>query len=426
MPVNPSTGTCSVLGVSSITLNWNPKGSDNPTGTLYRAQISSCTGFACPMLPYVTQSSSATFSGLVSNASYYLQVSALNLSGIAAAPVSLGTALTLPAAASTATAGTFSGIMTDGFTLNWSANGNSSLTIYNIEASTAGDFNSSASSVTASVQGLTHTFTDLALDTTYWVRIQSRGQAGAAADFLTAGSTKTLLSNVANALVTRDNTVTLQTSYGLISVLMPFGSLGGSTRIAIKPESSFQPPASSVSAMRPTGVGLEITAFPSVLILSQITINLPYKPEALPEGIDRSRLVLALYDNAKSLWVPLPAVSDTVNNIVTAQTWHLSTFQIMEMPTQISLKDVRIYPNPFRPSSISGVMHFDNLPPYATVKLYTFLGELVRDLSADVNGTTYWDGDNASGRKAASGVYIALLKTQDKKSKKVVKVVIER
>lgn len=422
---DPVPGAYSVLGVSSVTLNWDPD--PNPAGTFYIAQISSDAGFSQTVLSSVTQSHTATFSGLLSNTSYYLRIAANNHSGITTAPIPLGTALTLPATAFILPPDkTFSGMMTDGFTLNWSANGNSSLTVYDVLVSTAEDFNDSASSAAASAQGLAYTFRDLEIDTVYWARVQARGQAGATAATMVAGSTRTLLSNVENALISRDNSVTLQTSYGLISVLMPAGSLGGSTRIEIRPESSFPPPASSISAMRPTGVGLEITAFPSVLILNSVTIVLPYRTADLPGGIDRSRLVLALYDPIKNVWVPLPSVSDTSNNKVTAQTWHLSTFQLMETPLQVSLNDVKIYPNPFTPSSISGVMHFDNLPPYSTVRIYTFLGELVQDFSADVNGMAYWDGNNSNGRKAASGVYIAMLRTQDKRSKKIVKVIIER
>ena len=38
----------------------------------------------------------------------------------------------------------------------------------------------------------------------------------------------------------------------------------------------------------------------------------------------------------------------------------------------------------------------------------------------------WWDGKNSGGQKAASGVYIALLRTSDKSSSRTVKVVIER
>jgi hypothetical protein len=157
-----------------------------------------------------------------------------------------------------------------------------------------------------------------------------------------------------------------------------------------------------------------------------ITITLPYRPSDISPGVDRSNLVLALYDESDRVWVPLPSVSDLPDHKVTAQTWHLSTFQLMEALPAAELGGTRIYPNPYTPSSTSDVMHFSNMPPYARVKLYTFLGELVKALTADANGMTYWDGKNTSGQYVGSGVYIALLQTQDKKSHKVVKVVLER
>jgi len=186
------------------------------------------------------------------------------------------------------------------------------------------------------------------------------------------------------------------------------------------------PPLSAVSVLRPTGIGLKITHFPPVLVLSPVTITLPYRLSDLPSGMDRSKLVLALYDENGGVWVPLPSVSDPAGNKVTAQTWHLSTFQLMEAAPPASLGAVKIYPNPYTPSSVADVMHFTNLPPYAKIKIYTFLGELVKEFTADVNGMAYWDGKNSSGQKAASGVYIALLKTSDKNSSRTVKVVLER
>ena len=66
------------------------------------------------------------------------------------------------------------------------------------------------------------------------------------------------------------------------------------------------------------------------------------------------------------------------------------------------------------------------LPAGARVKIYTFVGELVRSLKADVNGMAHWDGTNDDGRDAASGVYIAFIRTGDKKSSKSFKVALER
>ena len=155
-------------------------------------------------------------------------------------------------------------------------------------------------------------------------------------------------------------------------------------------------------------------------------MTIPYRLSDLPPGTDRSRLVIALYDEANAVWVPLPSVSDTSANRVSGQTWHLSTFQLMQSQPETGLAGVKIYPNPYRPNSVSDVMHFTNLPALAKVRIYTFLGERVRTLKADVNGMAHWDGLNDAGRKVASGVYIAFIQTKDKKSQKSFKVAIER
>ncbi len=425
----PDFADFSGIGVSSLTLNWLRGENPSTNDTDYRAEISLSPDFS-PLLSSVTLNTSATFYELVSDATYYLRVYALNRTGVTTSTRTLGAALTLPATAYILPlADTFSGLMTDGFTMHWAANGNSANTVYNLVVSTANDFNPWASSQTVSVTGLTYTFGDLMVDTTYWAKIQSRGQNETLTVFVATGPVTTLLSEDAGALVSNDTTVTLQTSYGLISVFIPFGALGGSSRITIstiRPQDSFMPPYSAVSVLRPTGIGIIINQFPPVLVLNPITIVLPYRPSDLSLTVDRSKLVLALYDESSHVWVPLPTVSDLANNKVTAQTWHLSTFQLMESLPAAELGGVKVYPNPYTPSSISNVMHFSNMPPYARVKIYTFLGELVKALTADENGMTYWDGRNTDGKKAASGVYIALLQTQDKKSHKMVKVVLER
>ncbi|MBI4801743.1 MAG: fibronectin type III domain-containing protein [Elusimicrobia bacterium] len=423
---NPVYGDFSGIGVSSITLNWGH--GDNPVGsTYYVAKLSSSSAFAEPVLSSVTLNNSSTFYALVSNATYYLRVSALNYTNVATPPTELGAALTLPATAYLlAFENTFSGLMIDGFTLHWADNGNSSFTVYNLEVSTADDFNAAASSKTASVRGLDYIFTDLLLDTTYWARIKTMGQSGITTGFVAAGSTKTVRYAQGGVIAAVDTAVTLDASYGVITVLIPAGSLGGSTRLQLKPVTSFMPPVSEAATLRETGIGIEMTHFPPTLVLNPLTIILPYRISDLPPGIDRSRLVIALYDEIHNVWVPLPSVSDLSGNKVTAKTWHLSTFQLMEATAGAGFSAVKIYPNPYTPSSISDAMHFTNLPPYCKIKIYTFLGELVKEFSADINGMAYWLGNNTGGQKVASGIYIALLETRDKKNSKTVKVAVER
>ncbi|MCM2267088.1 MAG: hypothetical protein NDI60_04855 [Elusimicrobiales bacterium] len=421
---HPAYAAFSDVGVSSMTADWLP--GTNPGGTWYRAQISSNTDFSGTVLSSVTTNLYAVFDGMVSNASYYMRVAALNLTGVATdPPVDLGAALTLPATAYILTQEqTYSAPMTDGFTVNWAANNNSSHTVYNVQLSTMADFSVINSSL--SVRALSCAFGDLMIDTTYFARIQARGQTGALSPFETAASTRTLLFSLLNAVALQDSFISLQTSYGLISVHLPRGAIGSSTRLRLQPVSSFAPPVSAVSVLSPTGIGLAITHFPPTLVLDAITITLPYRLADLPPGTDRAKLILALYDEVHGVWVPLPSTSDTANNRVIAQTWHLSTFQLMQATSETGLANVKIYPNPYRPNSVSDVMHFTNLTPFARVKIYTFLGELVRDLRADVNGMAHWDGLNSDGRKAASGVYIAFIQTSDRKGGKSFKVAVER
>lgn len=423
---DPVPASPSGIGVSSMTLNWG-RGSNLPDVTWYLAKISSNTDFSGTVQSSSTLSLSATFYGLRSDTSYYMSVSALNLTGVPTDPaVSLDTALTLPATAYVLTqAQTFTNMLTDGFTVNWEPNGNSSYTVYYVQISSRSDYSVINSSQL--VQGLSCLISGLPMDTTYWARLRSHGQAGDQTDFVEAGSTSTLITANMNAVAQEDNIITLETSYGQISVRIPPGAIGGSTRLTLTPSTSTLPAASSsVSELTPTGIGISLEYFPATLVLGAISVTIPYRLADLPGGIDRSRLILALYDDVNSVWVPLPSVSDTANNRVTGQTWHLSTFQIMQSNPAASLGAAKIYPNPYRPNSVTDVMHFANLPPYAKVKIYTFLGELVRSLKADVNGMAHWDGTNDSGRKTASGVYIAFIQTRDRSASRSFKVALER
>ena len=425
---HPAAAATTGVGVTGLTANWT-EGGNTPLITSYQAQISSSSDFSGLMLSSVTKNLYASFEGLVSDASYYLRVSALNLSGVPTdPPVSLGNALTLPATAYILPwQDTFSGLLTDGFTLNWASNGNSSHTVYQVQASTAPDFSVINSSIAA--QGLACSFADLQVYTTYWVRLRAMGQSGVLSAFEEAGSTRTLLSSQMNVSAQLNNLITLETSYGTISVLVPRGAIGGATRLTIMPSTFTLPgPQSAVAELTPTGIGLIVNYFPPTLVLNTITITLPYRIADLPAAMqsDRSKLILALYDEVHGIWVPLPSVSDTANNQVIAQTWHLSTFQIMQTQPAAALSNVKIYPNPYRTNSVSDVMHFINMPPLAKVKIYTFVGELVREIRADVNGMAHWDGLNDAGRKVASGVYIAFIQSRDKRSQKSFKVAIER
>jgi len=89
--------------------------------------------------------------------------------------------------------------------------------------------------------------------------------------------------------------------------------------------------------------------------------------------------------------------------------------------------DVKYYPNPLQPSKGPNYskMQFSNIPPETRIKIYTMLGQIVRELKADATGTAIWDGKNNAGEQAASGVYIAYME-DGSGNKKRIKVAVER
>ncbi|MFH1619534.1 MAG: fibronectin type III domain-containing protein, partial [bacterium] len=411
------------LGSSSVTLNWGEGTNPLPPETFYLAEISSNTDFAAPVISSVTTALNASFQDLVSNTTWYLRVSALSHTGVPTQPVSLGEALTYPATPMLLSGATFSFIMLDALTLNWTKNGNSSMTVYEVEISTGSDFGLPASSGSTLSESLA--FTGLAPGTTYHARVKAVGLAGLASPWSLSDSTRTLSETRQTAVYTQPTTAVLKTSYGDISVMIPAGTFGSSVKVTLTTASSLPAAPSPAAALIPTGMGVVITVEPKFQPNKLVTITVPYRPSQMA-GLDRRALVLAIYDPAGKVWAPLPSVSNTSDNTVTAQTWHLSTFQIMQSLAPAGLAGAKIFPNPFKPSSGKGMVQFSNIPAAARVKIYTLLGELVKELRADSNGIALWYGTNRWGAKAASGVYLVLLEKEDGSGRMVTKLAVER
>jgi hypothetical protein len=79
------------------------------------------------------------------------------------------------------------------------------------------------------------------------------------------------------------------------------------------------------------------------------------------------------------------------------------------------LSGVRVYPNPWRSDRhATQSITFDNLAMGATIKIMTLSGHHVKTLSAN-GDVVRWDLKNESGEKAASGIYIYLIKSQNEK-----------
>ncbi|UCE20595.1 MAG: T9SS type A sorting domain-containing protein [Gemmatimonadota bacterium] len=88
----------------------------------------------------------------------------------------------------------------------------------------------------------------------------------------------------------------------------------------------------------------------------------------------------------------------------------------VQMPIEYRLS--QNYPNPFNPStSIQYSVFSDQSPLHVTLKIYNVLGQGVRTLVDDIrNPGSYevsWDGRDAFGKSAPSGVYFYRLSTDE-------------
>jgi len=145
-------------------------------------------------------------------------------------------------------------------------------------------------------------------------------------------------------------------------------------------------------------------------------------------AVDRLRVYSA--SDSGGAWSLLATSVDKEKKTVTAVTPHFSFFSVFAAPAS-GLGSLKVYPVPWQPGtggrfdSAQGVT-FSGLPAAAKIKIFTLVGELVRllEVSAADAGFKVWDGRNSEGHKAASGIYIALVKSGS--DERTVKVAVER
>jgi hypothetical protein len=212
---------------------------------------------------------------------------------------------------------------------------------------------------------------------------------------------------------------------GQVRVDIPAGAFSGCIQmtVTIPGTGAFPDAPSSGTPLQGTGVGIQLNNDQSLQPNMPVTLYVPFA------GVDvsnrqRRQLVLARYDDVHNTWVMLRSTVDPDLNVVTAQTDHLSLYQIMVAWPSSNLANVRVYPNPFRPAHGHEGVHFVSLPADAAIDLFTLTGEKVQTLAATPAGTAFWDGRNQAGRPAASGVYFAVIKSGSEKT--ILKVAVQR
>ena len=249
------------------------------------------------------------------------------------------------------------------------------------------------------------------------------GYGGVISDWKNLGSTVTLASVVKIVPYNTPVTIVLPTSYGNIILGIDPSSFQGVAQISMSRSYSFPTAPCPTMTLKPLGIGVDITVAPKIQPVKALSLVVPYRDTDIAGHI-AANLLLAYYDSAQNIWVPVSSVANPAARTVSGQLVHLSKFQLMEAVASTASDAVKIFPNPFSPSKGHHYVQFTNLPAGTRIRIYTMLGELVRDLDAASGGTATWDGLNRFSNKVASGVYIVLL--QGSGGDNVVKIAVER
>ena len=200
------------------------------------------------------------------------------------------------------------------------------------------------------------------------------------------------------------------------------------------PANSFSEPVSiritqpisipEVKEGKATGIGIEIELSKNIQPLKEITISIKYNQSDI-EGFNEDKLVIVRWDENNKIWIPLPSTVDKINKRVIAQTNHLSLFQIIEGYSYSNLEKVTMGPNPYLPLRFPDKkVTFRNLPSNSIIKIYTYVGEMVKEIKVDNSEVATWDGKNTEGKLVASGVYVVLIKYNNEK--KILKLMLEK
>lgn len=133
-------------------------------------------------------------------------------------------------------------------------------------------------------------------------------------------------------------------------------------------------------------------------------------PGILGSQVDAGSLNIYLYDKSQGL-VPVPNARNNGDGTVTVPAIAKSGVYVLAGAIPTNLSASYAYPVPYKPSTGHTFIYFRNLAPDTTIKVFTIMGELVKELHAD--GTVDplpWDVKNTDGDNVASGVYLYQIK----------------
>lgn len=419
---------------TSATFAWTANG--NPAGTLWRAELAADSGFGVSPQSSVTLATTATFSGLLKNTTYFTRVRALNRNGEPGELLSFYSTATLTDPPGSL-GNHFSFAGASSVTVTWGALGLGNCHGYLVQGSTSSLFGGVRYEArTADCAAASLTVAGLAQDSTLYFRVGALN-ANSVPVYRNVGSTRTLGVVVSSTTIDPGGSLVVNhvpsvTELSNLRVAVPPGSFpgGGTLEINTTFPTGLPAPNSSQGTIRLLGssAGADITVGGQQPALGRpLTLTFTYTQAALPADVDERAIVIGRY--ADGGWTLLPSAVDTTANTVTAQTDHLSIFAPLVSTPGTSLDAVQAFPIPWKPGSgdprfdAQGVS-FTNLPAGGTVRILTILGEEVRELSASAAGMALWDGLNSRGHRAGSGTYLVVLSGAG--ARKVLRVAVVR
>lgn len=108
------------------------------------------------------------------------------------------------------------------------------------------------------------------------------------------------------------------------------------------------------------------------------------------------------------------AIDDFTGDIYISTAEGLLSYRGIATKGQETFSSVKIFPNPVR-ESFNGPITIQGLVNNSTVKITDVSGTLISELKSK-GGTAVWDGNNFSGRRASTGVYLLFLSGEDSDS----------
>lgn len=210
-------------------------------------------------------------------------------------------------------------------------------------------------------------------------------------------------------------------SGGTVSISIPQGAFGAGTSVVALP---FDPGAVAADAnMLPGALGVNIQTNSATQPAAPVTLAFTYANSDIA-GLDPASLAIVRLDDTGSGYTVLD--SRTSGGTVTAATSHFSRFVLAQYTPSAAITPAPIaYPMPYNPVTRPAGMSIINLAAGSQVKIYTIMGQLVRKIEVPPSGTALWNGRNDAGKMAASGIYIALVRDQAQKIKRL-KLAVEK